>query len=463
MAKNKVIKTFSADGTWVCPAGVTRVKVSAVGILRQQVSCGSATTHILTMAGDAYGCGLNQNGQIGNPATVAAQSSPILVYGGFKWRQISSKGGSGTTSNHNSTAGLSITGYAYCWGDNSQGQIGDGTIIDKSSPVLVSGGLRWREIQGAGYFTIGIQNSGDARAWGNNSQGQLGVGDFTSRSTPVTIVGGFKWITISGGGVSQFGFALGIDSNKNARAWGANANGQLGVGDVSPRSSPILVLGGKTWKSLSAGNTVSVGVTEAGDAYCWGDNSAGSCGTGVSPLVTAAYSSPVLVVGGYKFRFAVAGQNMCLGVTVDGDMYTWGSNVKGQLGDGTVVAKSSPVLVIGGTKWRSAAIQNTTSTEAAVIAIATTSDAYGWGNNSSGALGFSNVTSVSSPTIVGAPFIWRAVDRALVNTNFIDVTPGQTYSATVFASVIQFGPNAIYSDISGSGSLPTDIVLEYDA
>ncbi len=251
--------------------------------------------------------------------------------------------------------------------------------------------------------------------------------------------------------------ALGINTAGAAYAWGFNSSGQLGLGDVTPRSSPVLVLGGKTWKWIATGFSCSYGIDSNDDAYAWGINTNGNLGLGdVTPR-----SSPVLVLGGLKWRriYGSMSGRYAAGITTSGDAYAWGAGSNGQLGNGGVTARSSPVLVLGGLKWQSlnASVKN------AVIGFATNGSAYAWGLNDFGQLGVGDVTPRSSPVLVLGSLLWRSVDRASVAEQVITVVPGTTYSMTMFAAVTLFNVTPLYADSSNVGSLPTEVTLEYFA
>lgn len=449
MGKNLVRKTFEANGSWVCPAGVDRVKILCNAILRPQISTGDSTTVAVTMQGDAYSFGNSVNGQLGN-GTVTPVSSPVIVIGGLKWRQVS--------SNQQSMLGLSTSGDAYGWGANNSGGLGTGSVTPVSSPVIVVGGLKWREVWAGGGnsgFGLGVAAAtGAAYGWGSNESGQLGLGDVTPRSSPVIVLGSLLWSKISAGGGS---FSLGIASTGAAYGWGVNSNGRLGVGDNTPRSSPVLVVGGLSWSQISAGGNCGLGITTTGDMYAWGNNGSGQLGNGT---ITST-SSPVLVLGGLKWRRCVAGTADCYGITTSGDLYAWGLNANGELGVGDQVSRSSPVLVLGSHKWRSIGTSNSRET---AVGIATDGTAYGWGQNSFGEVGNGTTNNTfSSPILIVGGNLWRAVDNALVAEQIVTVIPGTTYTATIFAAIAQFGPTALYTDQSNTGSLPVDITLEYFA
>ena len=333
----------------------------------------------------------------------AVTSSPVTVAGGItNWKQIS--GGGSTGSVHR--LGVTLTGIAYAWGENQNGQLGDNTTIAKtSSPVTVVGDItNWNQVSVGSRHSLGLTSAGVAYAWGRNYYGQLGINTNVDRSSPVTVVGGIaNWSQLSAGEQHS----LGLTTTGIAYAWGRGDSAQLGDNTTSSRSSPVTVVGGiTTWRQLSSGRMHNLALTTAGIAYAWGNSYYGQLGQGnLSPR-----SSPVTVVGGItNWNNLTAGRDHSLGIRSTGILYSWGRNVYGQLGDNTSgigASKLSPVTVVGGiTNWSqvSGGGQHSLGLTAAGIA-------YGWGNNDNGQLGDSTITVRSSPvTVVGGFTSWSQI------------------------------------------------------
>lgn len=300
------------------------------------------TSYATQFSGQVYGWGRNQHGQAG-VGDVASRSSPVAVLGGLKFAAVF-HGADGEAS----AFGVERdTGTLYSWGQNNHGRLGVGDVSSRSSPVAVLGGLKFRKVALGVDCTVGLTESGLAYAWGFNIDGELGVGNVVSRSSPVAVLGGLVFrdvaVMLSGATTSFFG----LQDDGTLYAWGANDNGQLGVGDTINRSSPVAVLGGLKFESLARLSAASASVIAlqqgTGAAYAWGENSAGQLGVGdIIPR-----SSPVAVLGGLKFASIVVDDLSAYGQAGDGRFYAWGDNTVGQIGDNTVVSKSSPVLVQG--------------------------------------------------------------------------------------------------------------------
>src|SRR5437667_86445 len=174
------------------------------------------------------------------------------------------------------TCGVTAGGAAYCWGSNFSGQLGDGTTTDRSSPVLVAGSVSFAAVRAAGNaFTCGVTSGGAAYCWGNNIYGQLGDGTTTNRSSPVLVTGGVSFAAVSAGG--DGGHTCGVPAGGAVSCWGYNGSGQLGDGTTTNRSSPVLVTGGVSFAAVSAGaaGDCTCGVTSGGAGCGWCDSGTG--------------------------------------------------------------------------------------------------------------------------------------------------------------------------------------------
>src|SRR6266516_4352386 len=166
------------------------------------------------------------------------------------------------------TCGVTLSSAAYCWGDNTFGQLGNGTTTFSTTPVAVSGGLAFAAVS-AGYHTCGVTLSSAAYCWGYNLVGQLGNGTTTNSDVPVAVSGGLTFAAVSAGTFHTCGVTL----SSAAYCWGDNTGGGLGNGTTTNSTTPVAVSGGLTFAAVSAGDYYTCGVTPNGAAYCWGGNS----------------------------------------------------------------------------------------------------------------------------------------------------------------------------------------------
>ncbi|NDG98588.1 MAG: hypothetical protein EBY11_11715, partial [Proteobacteria bacterium] len=170
---------------------------------------------------------------------------------------------------HYHTCGLVAGGAAYCWGYNGLGQLGDGTTQDRAAPVAVSGGLTFTSLGlGGSGWTCGLTGEGRAYCWGYNDLGQLGDGTLLNRSAPVAVSGGRVFISLA----TAAEHTCGLIAGGAAYCWGENVNGQSGDGTNERHSLPVAVSGGRTFTSLATGSSSghTCGLEPSGAAYCWG-------------------------------------------------------------------------------------------------------------------------------------------------------------------------------------------------
>jgi alpha-tubulin suppressor-like RCC1 family protein len=319
------------------------------------ISAGANHTCGLTSAGSAYCWGSNIGGQLGDGSTTDS-SVPVAVSAPSGGSTLTFS--SITTGNNGlHSCGVTSTGTAYCWGLNSLGQLGDGSTTDSSVPVAVSapsGGsvLTFSSISAGANHSCGLTSTGSAYCWGDNSLGQLGDGSTTPSSLPVALS------APSGGSVLTFSsiwvgnsHVCGLTITGLAYCWGANFTGQLGDGSTTASSLPVAVIapsGGSvlTFSSITAGNSHSCGLTSTGTAYCWGSNGYGELGDGsaTSSSMPVAVSAPS---GGSTLTFSsiTAGDIKSCGLTSTGTAYCWGSNSYGALGNGSTTNSSIPITV----------------------------------------------------------------------------------------------------------------------
>jgi len=364
------------------------------------VAAGGAHTCALTAEGAAYCWGRGESGQLGAPAPSSCTLDsgvfpcariPVAVSGGLTFGQITGGG--------SHTCALTADGTAYCWGSNTQGQLGDNSTTQRQAPVLVATGLRFDALDAGANHTCGLTSDGTVYCWGRNNQGQLGDGTTTHRSAPVAVSGGLAFQVMTVGGF-DIGHTCGIVAGGAAYCWGDNAQGQLGIGsaDFNPHPLPTAVSGGLALVSLTAGlGSHTCGLLGSGAAYCWGENTFGALGDGS----TIARGTPVPVSGGLLFADIKAGGfigHSC-GFTDTGTAYCWGENERGQVGDGSTIDRLSPSAVAGSLLFADldAGFRHT-------CARTTSGVLYCWGSGAAGQLGTNSTSQSNAPAkVLGQP------------------------------------------------------------
>jgi alpha-tubulin suppressor-like RCC1 family protein len=304
-----------------------------------RLAAGRYFTCGLTSAGATWCWGDNSSGQLGNGTTGAGSDStnknaPGLVSGNIALQSI--------VTGQLHVCGLNAAGAAYCWGAYPSGQLGNASGAAQTVPGRSAAALTLKMLAlGGDNHTCGLTTAdGSAYCWGNNTFGQLGNGKKSNagQREPSPVTGGLKFTTIALGRTST----CGLIADGSAYCWGGNAQGQLGDGTVDERLAPVRAAPALKFASLTAGDSQTCGVTSDGAAHCWGNNAFGQLGSGTSG---GQQTGAVAVAGGIKFASLSAGEEFTCGLGTDKTVYCWGSNRVGWLGDGTDVQRATPTKV----------------------------------------------------------------------------------------------------------------------
>ncbi|MCH7781217.1 MAG: hypothetical protein IH848_10245, partial [Acidobacteria bacterium] len=280
--------------------------------------------------------GTNIFGQLGD-GTTTNRASPVNVSG-------LESGVAAVAGGHNHTCALTTAGGVKCWGDNSYGQLGDGTTTDRTTPVNVFGlGSGVTAIAAGGFHTCALKAGGSLVCWGRNVYGQVGdgaSGEPNFRTTPTAVVGMGSGVAAVATGTFH---TCARTTGGAVKCWGWNFYGQIGDGTNLSRATPTTVaVSGVTL--LETGSTHSCVIITGGSVTCWGDNEFGQAGDGTTESVHA----PVNVIGlpGAVTTITGGSDHTCA-ITEAGGLLCWGRNDGGQLGDGTGITSPAPVSVLG--------------------------------------------------------------------------------------------------------------------
>ena len=418
--------TTAAQST---PVAVTITGTPLSGLTLTQITAGAATTCALASTGAAYCWGAGASGQLGNGTTTATQSTPVAVttsgvLSGVTLTQLT--GGSATTCALASTG----TAYCWGAGTSGQ-LGNNTTTATQSTAVAVTttgvlSGVTLTQISAGNSFACALASTGAAYCWGLNSSGQLGNPATAATATvfdvPVAVTSQATMVTAG----TTHSCLL---RNGKAFCWGDNSFGELGINSASPTQSlvplPVYtggVLSGKTLVQISAGTDWTCALDTTGAAYCWGNNSSGSgdlvaLGNGGSTASTA----PVLVSGSHVFTQISVGTDSACALTNAGVAWCWGNNHFGQVGDGGTSLASTPVAVttIGvllGLTLTQIAVGGNVALGGFACAQASTGAAYCWGLGTNGQLGNNLAITSTAPVAVTATGALSGVSLTQVAT-----------------------------------------------
>ena len=289
-------------------------------------------------------------------------------------------------------AGASAQSSVSGWGFNGTGCLGDNTGIDHTFAVEAQGITTAVAITGGLDFSVAVLADGTVHTWGLGEAGQLGDGLLVSSLIPVAVPG-LAGITAAAAGGAH---VLALRSDGSVWAWGDNSSGELGDGTTTQQPLPVAVVGLPTdIVAVGCGRTHSFAVTAAGEVWAWGQNAWGQLGDGsttdsVTPIALAGLPPIVAIDGGTSL-----GIGFTVALAADGSVWTWGGNNFGQLGNETEEHNPTPAPVPG--------IDTAVAAVAGMdFAMALLSDGtvLAWGGNAYGELGDGTTTDSSTPSPV---------------------------------------------------------------
>jgi len=223
-------------------------------------------------------------------------------------------------------------------GFNNLGRLGDGTIINKSSPIQVGSLTDWNTIC-AGNSSYSVKSTGTLWAWGPNGNGELGNGTRTAVSSPIQIGSLTNWKQVNGCNLAAH--AIKTDGT----LWGWGLGNRLGDGTIISKSSPIQIGSLTTWKAVAGIGPSLVALKTDGTIWSWGtDGYSGTLGQGTT---STNRSSPTQIGLLTNWKQVSCGYNFMGAVKTDGTLWVWGDNYYGQRGDGTTNDSLTPEDVAG--------------------------------------------------------------------------------------------------------------------
>ena len=364
--------------------------------------------------------------------TVLAASSPAMV----ACQTEESAANQEATTSSSSMGGLETFTTVAAWGDNFFGQLGNGVPLPypddsrSTMPVEVSNldGAELKAIAGGANHSLALKNDGTVLAWGLNQDGQLGDGTNTDSSTPVEVKdpndpsGYLSGVKALAAGSSH---SLALKDDGTVWAWGTNESGQLGDGTNANSTQPVKVANLSGVEAISGGgaSSYSLALKDDGTVWAWGDNRA-SQGTRIGGQLgddeITSSNTPLQVSDLPSGMEAIAaGAEHGLALKDDGTVWAWGYNWFGQLGDGTSTdgtLTTCEVTMIGGTTSSSCPDSNTPVQISEVggieaiaaggahgLALKDDGTVWAWGMNQDGQLGNGTYTLGTSTPGINTP------------------------------------------------------------
>jgi len=367
----------------------TQISVATPEAELSNVSVGGFSSSYTDSANSLYVWGTNNLGALGlNDASPSLnpRSSPTILPG--SWKNFS-------TSGYNSLI-LTNDNRLFATGQNAEGALGNGTVINRSSPVQI-GTSSWSAISANYATSAAIRTDGTLWTWGaRKAQGvsNFALKDFSIGNTPTTDTNSVLAIRKSDG---------------TLWAWGRNQTGQLGLGDIISRSSPVQIGLETNYKSVVTDRQTSFALNVYGSLLGWGENISGELGDGT----TISKSSPVLLHSGKNYKIISICNGTVLAIDTNDKLWGWGYNENAKIGDNTIINRSSPVQ-IGTSNWSTISVGYLSS-----FGITTDGKLFAWGPNAFYQLGDNTITDRSSPVQVGSPTSWIQVSAGGQHTGAI--------------------------------------------
>jgi alpha-tubulin suppressor-like RCC1 family protein len=302
--------------------------------LGQQFTCG------ITISNQRKCWGSNSQGAwFGNNGFASSDhSSPIVVESSTEFDRI--------FGGETHMCGITSGNQLKCWGSNSFGEVGDGKIITVKSPLSIDNGTNYQDLSLGEYYSCGINSYGRVKCWGRNLEGQLGRGESSILKTPTLSISENKFKKIS---IGSF-YSCGIDINSKVLCWGMNSHGEVGYGNYDMFSYPKQINDISSYYTVSANQSNTCGLTLGKTIKCWGFNGLNDMTFGGSS--PASTLLPLKIFENQFFKDLSTGDMHRCALNDNGQVFCWGDNSYGQIGNSNTNYQSSPVAIDTGTQYK---------------------------------------------------------------------------------------------------------------
>jgi len=400
----------------------------------------------------------------------------VTVYGNFR---VQGSGVVQIATGYEHTCALVISGQVYCWGSGYGGQLGDASNADKLVPASVNttagtgdmNGKTITQITAGTYHTCALDNLGQVYCWGENAMGQLGnnspVYNINTPTAVNTTAGtgdmNGKTITHIATGTHH---TCALDTLGQVYCWGYASSGQIGDGTTAPqRNTPVAVnttagtgdMNGKTIAQIATGFFHTCALDTDGRVYCWGDNGWGQLGdntnTNSTTPVAVNTTAGTGAMNGKVITQISAGPSHTCALDTAGQVYCWGNNSNGQLGDNSTVNSNIPVAVnttVGTGDMDGKIIAQVAARVSFTCALDTLGQVYCWGINNNNQLGDGSTTDSATPVAVNT----TAGVSAMNNKKITQIAAGglQACALDVAGQIYCWGQTLYYNGKLGNNS-----------
>jgi len=366
--------------------------------------------------------GYNEMGQLGDGTTTSSINQVVVDLGGAIATDVS--------SGYWHTCALLSDGQILCWGQNTQGQLGDGSTNDSASPVSVNlgSGTTALQLSAGGRYTCALVQNSSIACWGQNAAGQLGDNSTLSSTSPVypNLPAGRTAIEISAGASTTCAI---LDNASAAMCWGDGGGGRLGNDAQSSTPDSLVPVyvslpSERTVTSISIGYYHGCAILDNGSAMCWGSAEHGAIGNGTGDPDDGSWSdsmnawSPqyVSLPSGRTAESISAAREYTCAILDDDSIACWGDNEYGKIGDGTTVDRWSPVIVDVDSTFSPT---NITTGYVTTCLVMSDLSVFCWGGNGHGEFGNGNNTNSQTPVLSIQP----------VGASAPTPCPGATYNS----------------------------------
>ena len=324
--------------------------------------------------------------------------------------------------------GIDTQGYLWAWGHSNYEVFGEEGITASNAPKKVSETLRFKDFAVSDDHILAIGIDGSLYAWGDNRNGQLGDGGLIKSVQPKRIKSGTKFSQIA---VSKGNGSMAIDTDGNLWAWGSYTGG-LGLGNITGNVlTPQKVSESIKFSKVTMGGLHTLAIDINGKLYTWGNNLHGQLGNGTKDYLST--NVPTLIMSNKSFKEVAAATQYSMAIDTNGNIWAWGSNDEGQLGDGTIVSSNVPKQITSGKVFNKIdAGSGGLTNEGASFAIDNEGKLWSWGTNSRYWLGSEEKENVLQPSKVLEQLTFKEISAGQYYAIGIDVN-GESWSWGYFA------------------------------